>query len=319
MNNHTIINAIHANNNADLTSDVFVPFETDTTTGYIPAHLHTFFLDTGDFEFDGKTLRFTAGLENKSGAMDKVRDLMIKKGAIKRKPSHYADERLAVGNENRLTSPEFTVDRAYYFASGFQLDAVSVQMHGKINGEDKILLQRRGQGVIEPGTHDFAAGGAVKSPETNHLEAVANQISHEIGSPYANLSQHVKHVASVQLNRNIVLATPSNTDFIGREASRIPIYDITLPENTLLEMLDKNGEEVDGFILATPDEIIQYCLNGEIAPVMVQSFMSALIATNLIPENSFSNEVQHVLTEKGGCVFKIGASQHNPSKKPSLL
>ena len=99
----------------------------------------------------------------------------------------------------------------------------------------------------------------------------------KIGPQYTALSRNVDHITSVYLNREITKETRDRDEFICREASKIPIYDIVLPENTLLQM-QKNGRgsRVGGFILATPDEVLQYCSNGEIAPVMVQSFMSAL-------------------------------------------
>ena len=170
MNNKKIINAIHANNNADLTSNVFVPFETGTTTGYIPKHLRDFFLDTGDFEFDGKTIRFAEGLEDKSGAMDKVRDLMIQEGAIKEKPSHYTDERLKVGGKDHIKNPEFTIDYAYYYAFGFQLDAVSVQMRGKINGEDKIPSPKARAKVLSNQEHLILQREARYDIKKNHIQ-----------------------------------------------------------------------------------------------------------------------------------------------------
>ncbi len=313
---NTIIRHIRANKDADLASDDFVPFKTSTTTGYIPSKLVDYFIETGDFEFDGKTLKFVDGINDfviKSAVMNTVRDAMIKADAIKEKPKHWADEELVVGGDDRLTNPEFKIDRAYYYAFGFDLDAVSIQMSYKKNGQDFIILQRRGSGVLEPGTLDFAAGGAVKYPESSPQEAVIAQIAQEIGADQKKLNEHAAHTSTVYLNR-IIKNEFNDVSFNCREASRIPLYDIKLsPEQAEVILPRTDNMEVDGFIAATPEQVIEYCANGEISPVMVQSFMASLIATGLMPESEFVSEIKTALAENGGCVFVEKPSGTKPS------
>jgi hypothetical protein len=308
MNSQKIIDAIRANNNANLTSGAFVPFQTDTTIGYVPTQLYSFFLDTGDFEFDGHTLRFAEGLdsfESKSDAMKTAQNLMVESGAINKKPAHYAQEWRAIGNESRLCESEFIIDRAYDYVFGFQVDAVSLQTRTVIDGQTYFLLQRRGQNVVASGKLDSTASGAVKYPERNFTEAIKNQLDHEVGSQFKFLAEKAVNLSSLSLA--LSLTKSSNGEPIhATQRIRKELYEIELNEQTAMQIIESSTEEAESFFLATPDDIINYCIDETIPPVLVQSFMASLFSTNLMPnpETNFTQDIKNALTAEQRCLFK---------------
>ena len=303
-----LIGHIAANNNFRFTPEKFTRLVTNETVGYVPRVLAPFFNAKSGFRNNSNEITFAdavKGFEAKSHAMNQVRDAMLDAGAIQRKPAHYADEELSIGGEDRRQHPEFRIDRAYYGVYGFQLDAVSVQMRAVINGETKLVLQRRGAGVLEPGTLDFAAGGAVKYPEKSPLESVRAQIAHEIGPEFSHLDKIGRHTATVFLNRGISLKQPGGSELQAAERSRIPLYDVEITPEQAAAITGVKTEEAAGFELVTPAEIIRYCIEAQrIAPVMVQSFLASLIATGLMPQSDYAGEIQGALEARGGCQFK---------------
>ena len=303
---------ILANNIAKLESNDFIRFITSTTVGYIPSRLVDYFIETGNFQFNGKDLKFSEGIDGfdqKSVSIDKVNSAMVEAGAIKEKPSHFAHEERAVGDQDRLVNPEFRINRAYDFVLGLQVDAVSLQISTTINGEHLLILQKRGGNVVASGKLDSTASGAVKYPEKNFVEALSNQLDHEVGKNFSKLSANAVFGASIYLSLSL-----NKNGIPAVQRIRKGLYDLHVDEETANQILTQSTEEAETFQFATPSEIIDLCCDETIPPVLVQSFMTSLIVTGLMPKSDFTSHIKSVLQENGGCMIVEKPKGIKPSK-----
>jgi hypothetical protein len=73
-----------------------------------------------------------------------------------------------------------------------------------------------------------------------------------------------------------------------------------------VQIIESSTEEAESFLLATLDDIINYCIDETIPPVLVQSFMASLFSTNLMPnpETNFTQDIKNALTAEPRCLFK---------------
>ena len=299
-----------------MASNNFVPFQTTTATGYIPTDFVDYFIETGDFEYDGETLCFAEGIsdfEQKSQAMDNARNAMIAAKAIKKKPEHYALEKLAVVNSPG-GEPEFSVDGYYYPEFGFEINAMSLQITTNIEGKDKILVSTRSSDMPSaPNTIDFVAGGTHVLKFSDPLDALVHKAVNKSGID-ESIVRKAEHVARVHLKTLSEHKGESGNVVQCLEQGAPKIWNLKISEDEAHQILTQNeeGNNPHQFTLASAENIIEYCANGRIHPIMVQSFMASLIATDMMPKSEFVPEIKAALEEKGGCVFKQKPSDVKP-------
>lgn len=271
----SIVNAIQQNHQFD--PSLSIPFQTNLTTGYIPvSHLETY-KSHSDFRWDEEsgTLKFAShihGFDAKSDAMNSVTEDLIAAGIIQRSTEPHFQER-AVGDKTRIsskTSGEFKINRAYYRHYGFQADGVFLQVILEKEDEpSRILLQQRSARVEAGGTFDFAAGGAVKFPQTV-TEAINIQAIEELG---VNVSA-MKYMGATEF----LFQTPEK-DWVT--SNRHNLFEV---RTNKFSIGDYDTEEVQGFEIATPEQVLEYCSTGRINRQNVQSMMTSLILSDLMPK-----------------------------------
>lgn len=257
-------------------NEVSVPFMTGPVTGYVPRkHLHTY-LSCEDFQWRRGGIRFAdhiEGFDAKTEAFQKVTQKLIKQGLIQESKEPHFQER-AVGNDYRIISPnhaEFKINRAYYRHYGFQADGVflNVVIDDPKSGESKILLQQRAARVEAGNTFDFAAGGAVKFPQT--LESALNkQAVEELGVDVSN----VDSLGST----SFIFSTPEK-DWVT--SNKHNLFGL---RTNVFAIGNFDTEEVQGFKLVNPEEALLYCANGQINRQNVQSFVTSMDKMDLLPE-----------------------------------
>jgi|GEM_PF-3210110 len=317
-----IIDHILANNNADLDSGIFVPLKTSTTIGYIPRSIVGYFAEVEGFAMSpaGK-LRFSENahdFESKCNAIRNVCDVLLQYQAIKPRNDSWGYEGRYVGGENRLSQPEFEIDRQYFQYFGFEADAAFLELRTNIDGQDFILLQQRSASVIKEGQFSFTASGATKVPARDNRKSIMDQINHEISPDYKHLTNEAVETAQVLRcklqDKNKPVGSKLSTVF----NIRTQLYSLSISQETAEGIMKVQNEEASGYQLATPQDIIQYCLDGTIDPMLTQSYMASLISTGLMPQSEFVSEIKVALEEKGGCVFadRPSGTKMRPAPRP---
>ena len=246
---------------------------TDQTTGYIPnEHVETY-LSTGLFTYDTahETLRFepfVQGFDAKTAAMTKARDALIAAGLIKASAEPHFQER-AVGGQNRLIEPEFKIDRAHYRHFGFPSDAVFLNVIlENDNTGPRVLLQRRSQRSENGNTYDFAAGGAVKFPQTVQ-SALADQIKEETGT----------HIGDTVYDgfTTFKFSTPEKRWVTNQTHNLFHAF------TNAVSVGSYNEEEVSGFQTFTPEDAVHLCATGAFNAQNTQAFMASMKAAGIMP------------------------------------
>jgi hypothetical protein len=270
-----LVDAIMGNHS--FATDGYVRFVTDQTTGHIPINHFDTYLNTGLFvaaENEGETvLRFAhdvQGFDKKTNAMIVAKEALFKDGILEQVDVPHFQER-AVGGHNRLEQPEFKIDRAYYRSFGFPSDAIFMNVFTGAAEEPKVLLQKRADRVEFGSTFDFAAGGAVKFPQT--LKSALNaQITEEIG---------------VSLDR-IIYDGSVNFKFsdLKKEWVTNQTHNIfhTFVAERDIKIGDYDQNEVQGFEIVTVDDAVKKCALGQFNRQNTQAFITSLVCNDLLPE-----------------------------------
>jgi 8-oxo-dGTP pyrophosphatase MutT (NUDIX family) len=271
----SVVEAIKQNHTFD--DSISTLFHTDTTTGYVPVSHVEIYANNTNFKYDPhiKVLEFADHVRRfdaKSNAMKQVTEELIETGLIIASTEPHFQER-AVGDASRTdseTSGEFKINRAYYRHYGFQADGVFLQVILEKDGEEpRILLQQRAARVEAGGTFDFAAGGAVKFPQTIE-EAVNKQALEELGVDVSNM----KYMDATEF----MFQTPEK-DWVT--SNRHNLFEV---RTNKFAIGDYDAEEVQGFEIATPEQVIEYCATGRINRQNVQSMMTSMVVSDLMPK-----------------------------------
>lgn len=264
--------------------EAFTPFHTDQTTGYIPNRHVPIYLDTGLFAYDfaTQTLSFADhvnGFEAKSHAMTTVTEQLIESGFITASMEPHFQER-AVGGDDRLSNPEFKINRAYFRYYGFMADGVF--LNALVQKETPhVLLQVRASRVEHANTYDFAAGGAVKFPQSLN-EALNLQALQEMG---VTLDTHPAPIA-----RSLIGFSEPDKEWVTQICHHV--YSVSLP-SVEIGMFD--AQEVKGFDLVPVEEAVRACAEGQFNLQNTQSFMAALVADNLLPDFPGADKIRHAV------------------------
>jgi hypothetical protein len=249
----------------------YITLASDDAIGAIPKDHLDIYLSSGLFQQTENRLHFAPtikGFDAKTHAMETVTDALIDAGKIDRTNVPHFQQR-AVGDHDRLSNPEFAVNRAYHKYFGFAADAVFVNIAMKEN--DQLLLQRRSDNVVFPNTLDFAAGGAVKFPETIE-ESLAAQSKSEIGvSPTE---------ATYQGTSELCWQAPDQ-GFTTRLSKRLFWHTLSKHD---LRKAQFDTEEVIGYELVRPEEAVELCATAEFATPNTQSFLTSLMLADRLPD-----------------------------------
>lgn len=273
----------------------FVKFETDKTFAYVPRTALPIYLETGQFEYQDDTLKFSEHVntnEAKSQSLEKVNELAIEKGFIPRKPAHYRDQTFAVGGSDRLQNPECVRDRAYdIFGSTF--DVTGVLVCAIQNGKRVYLLQIRGKNVIAPNVLDVTAAGGVVSPQSSTRGGIKDQIQDELSPNFnfvANMAEHIataSYLMSVK-NGSVKCLQPADKD----------LYTASVPVHVFNAMAHCKTDEAAGYVKATADDVVKFGLNGKIPPALISTFMGILIGNGDLDINKAGvREIYHTLRQ----------------------
>jgi len=315
-----IISHIRANNSADLSPSDFMPFKTSTAIGHIPRQLVGFFAEVSGFKMSNNGLIFNNHCANnfdtKTKAVRSILDKMVGHSAIKSRIDSWGYEGRYVGGKKRLTNPELEVDRQYFQYFGFEADAAFLEIRTQIDGQDYILLQRRSADVIKEGTYSFTASGATKKPATSNRQAALDQINHEIDPLYNDLANKAIETAHTLRVKNQMKYSPNGSLIPTILNIRTQLYSVAVSPEIAINISNLNTKEASGYDLATPEQIIQYCLDGTIDPMLTQSYIASMIATKLMPNSEFLPQIKDALEEKNGCVFAKKPSRSRPSLRP---
>lgn len=283
-----IIGAIRVNHHFDASASA--PFVTDETTGYIPRdHLETY-IDSGLFEYrsleQGECISFAQGIDGfdqKTAAMTAVTDQLIADGQIEASKEPHFQER-AVGGDDRLTTPEFKINRAYYRFYGFPSDAIFLNVFTGTPEQPKVLLQRRAQRTEFGNTYDFAAGGAVKYPQTLQ-SALEAQIKEEIGASIDDV---------VFTGRCKFLFSDADKSWVTNQTHNI--FHVYIPEEDI-EIGNYDEDEVQDFAIVDVATAIEWCASGKFNRQNTQAFMTSLFATNMAPHIDGIDDVRALTDE----------------------
>ena len=296
-----ILNAIQANH--IYAPNDFVPFQTEKALGYIPkTHLETY-LDTGLFEYDElkDILAFAGnvqGFNAKSEAIHTATAALIGKGLIRESTEPYKQER-AVGDDTRLENPEFKIDRAYYRHYGFMADGVFMNVVIQKNSIPHVLLQVRSGRVENANTYDFAIGGAVKFPQ-NLADALKVQSLEEMGIALEALPEKI-----------------SETTFRFSETEKGWVtqncHHLYAAYVDGVKTGEFDREEVQGFAILSIPESIKACADGRFNRQNTQSFISALVTQNLMPEFPGSDKIRELVSQH---MPPVSGRQIAPQKTP---
>lgn len=283
-----ILEAIAVNH--DFVESASIEFITDETVGYIPReHMETY-LDTGLFEYrtlnSREVIGFVKGIsgfDEKSAAMTEATEALIENGHIERSKEPHFQER-AVGGSNRLQVPEFKINRAYYRFYGFPSDAIFINVFTGTPEQPKVLLQKRAGRTEFGNTYDFAAGGAVKFPQTLR-SALEAQIKEEIGVSIDGIAYTGRCTFKFSdVDKKWVTNQTHNLfhTFIPQEDIAIGDYDET---------------EVQSFAIVDVATALDWCASGKFNRQNTQAFMSSLYATAMAPEFEGSDHVRSVVEQ----------------------
>jgi 8-oxo-dGTP pyrophosphatase MutT (NUDIX family) len=274
-----IIAALHKNH--DFRADLVVPFRTAQTTGYIPNEHKALYLDSGLFVEDKRGgITFAHGIDDfddKTHAMQEVVEDLIEMGLIERSTEPHFQER-AVGGADRLTNPEFKINRACYRYFGFPADGVFLNL--LVDQGERFLFQKRAARVEYGNQLDFAAGGAVKFPQDVNI-ALEKQIREETGVTIADVSPLVRS--------DFRFSTPEKKWVTSLT------HHISTARSDGLKLSDFDREEVSGFEAATPEQAVEYCANGRFNAGNMQSFLAAMITQDMLPSFPGHDEVRALI------------------------
>jgi hypothetical protein len=284
---HQIVENIRLNH--AFNAEVSVPFVTDQATGYVPRkHLDTY-LECPDFRRVDGNLMFAEhvqGFDLKTAAMQKVTDSLLEKGILIKPDLPRVQER-SVGGPNRIISPEhaeFKINRAYFRNYGFPSDAVflNVVVDDPEAEGIKILLQQRSGRVEAANTFDFAAGGAVTFPDTL-LSAFNNQTLRELGVDVSR-PQYMGSTAFKFSTEEKEWVTNLQHNLFGLHTQGFTIGDF-------------DTEDVQGFKLVSPEDVLEYSANEKIPRQNIQSMMTSMDALGLLPEFDGVDEIRQEIAK----------------------
>lgn len=260
----------------------FTRFRTTYTTGAIPlSHVDTY-LARPEFVALDDELTFAPHIDDfdkKTKAFQDVTEDLIAAGCLQKVNVAHFQER-AVGGPDRLEQPEFKINRAYFRSFGFPADGVFLNVELKSSGE--MLFQRRSANVVWPNTLDFAAGGAVKFPDTA-IDSLRNQSLEEIGLD----AQDATYLGNAEL-----CVQNDEKEWTTRLTHRLFLSQITKGQ---MAAANFNTEEVSGYTLASPEQALEMCASGEFARPNVQSFLTSLMLADQMPAFKGDDELQEVL------------------------
>lgn len=282
-----------------------VPFVTDQTTGFIPKTHFDTYLNTGLFvaaEHEGQTvMRFAQnvqGFDDKSNAMTVAKEALLQNGRLVKVDVPHFQER-AVGGINRLAEPEFKIDRAYFRSYGFPSDAIFMNVFTGTPEEPKVLLQKRAGHVEFGNTFDFAAGGAVKFPQTLET-ALEAQIKEEIG---ASLDKIV-YDGGVSFKFSDV-----EMKWVTNQTHNI-FHTRVAEEN--IKVGDYDKDEVQGFEIVSVEAAVNMCASGQFNRQNTQAFITSLVCNNLMPEFEGVEKVKALVRSHFLPEIKPGLSNDHP-------
>jgi hypothetical protein len=262
--------------------EAFITFITAQTNGAIPiAHVGTY-LSRDEFEEIDGSLTFAshiASFDQKTKAFRDVSEDLIVSGKMKRANVTHFQER-AVGGDGRLEDPEFKINRAYFRSFGFPADSVFLNVQISSSGE--LVLQKRSANVVWPNTLDFAAGGAIKYPETTS-DSLKNQSLEEIGLTAENADYLGQANLSFQ---------DTEKEWTTRLTHRLFWTNISPAQ---MQAANFNTEEVSGYALTSPEKALLMCESGEFARPNVQSFLTSLMLSDNLPAFKGDDELKDIL------------------------
>ena len=251
-----------------------IPFITDNAVGYIPVTHLPVYEQRAEFRLNDKlgVLRFAPdvqGFDAKTAAMNAVTDDLIQAGLIKASTEPHFQER-AVGGTDRLTNPEFKINRAYFRHYGFSADGVFLMgvIVNPATDDKTIRLQQRSGRVEFAHQYDFIAGGAVKYPQTVN-DALQTQIKEETG---------VKAPESQYIGQTSFMFSTPDKNWVTSLS-----HHLFLTEMEQIDIGSFDKSEVQGFADFTPAQVIELAANGQFAGQNVQGLMTAMIVADVFP------------------------------------
>lgn len=262
---------------------------TEQTSGFIPINFKKTFLDSGFFKLsdeDPASLRFLFNDSAfKTKAIESVTELLIEQGLIERANVPRKQER-HIGGADRLEEPEFIINRAYDGYWGFQLDGV-VMLAYKVDDQTNkplFLLQERSNKVVFGNSYDFTAGGAIVSPQTVSM-ALEAQMQDEMGLTVSQAQKiqtleysYTRPTSSKQIMRL------RQSVYASKVEDTNPIY---------------HNFEVDGFIWADAEKILELVRDERIAASHVPVLISTLDKLGVLPEFENKSETLQKMRDLG--------------------
>lgn len=278
---------------------------TDETSGLIPVEYRNIFLKTGYFETledDVSKIKFCKNDQSfKENAITEVIEALIEADLIPRANVPRVQYR-NIGGKERLTKPEFVINRAYDGNWGFPLDGVVILAY-KINEEankPEFLLQKRSSKVVFGNSYDFTAGGAIIAPQTVDV-ALKAQMKDEMGLEVTD--------AKFSESLSYSYPRPTKTKQVMRLDQRV--YTAEIDDTNPVY----HNFEVDGYEWADAETILDYIREEKFAASHVPAIIATLDKLGMLPE--FANKAETLTQlETQGLRNKTSSNKVSTGLKP---